>query len=118
MKSIIGAQTEEEKKNMINQVEEGLELLEDAFNKNSKGKRYFGGDQLGYLDIAFGCFLGWLRVTEIYNQIILLDKKKTPGLSKWAERLCANAAVKDVMPQTEKLLEVAKMLVAKMRASN
>ena len=98
----MGAQTEEEK-NIINQVEEGLELLEDAF-KSGKGKHYFGGDQLGYLDIEFRCFLGWLRVTEISSEIILLDKKKTPSLSKWAKSFCANTTIKDVMPQVEKLL--------------
>ncbi|CAL8994411.1 unnamed protein product [Prunus brigantina] len=85
--------------------EEGLVLLEEAFEKINKGKDFFSGDKIGYLDIAFGCFLGWLRVTEKMNGVKLLDETKTPGLAKWAHKFCADAAVKDVMPETEKLAE-------------
>ncbi|ONI30655.1 hypothetical protein PRUPE_1G264800 [Prunus persica] len=60
----------------------GPVLLEEAFEKTSKGKDFFSGDKIGYLDIAFGCFLGWLRVTEKMNGVKLLDETKTPGLPK------------------------------------
>ncbi|XP_057749002.1 glutathione S-transferase U17-like [Arachis stenosperma] len=117
MKSIAGAKGEEERKRLIKEVEEGLALLEDAFNKiTSKGnnKLFFGGDQIGYLDIAFGSLLGWLRVTEITTGVKLFDQVNTPGLANWAERFCAHAAVKDVMPHTHKLLEFAKTLMTKL----
>ncbi|KAF2282550.1 hypothetical protein GH714_038163 [Hevea brasiliensis] len=48
----------EAKDQVIGTIVEGLDLLEDAFVKISKGKTFFGGDQIGYLDIAFGCYLG------------------------------------------------------------
>ncbi|XP_020975911.1 pentatricopeptide repeat-containing protein At1g05670, mitochondrial [Arachis ipaensis] len=117
LRSVRGAKGEDERKKLIKEVGEGLTLLEDALNKISRGKDFFGGDQIGYLDIAFGCFLGWLRVTESLTGVKLLDQVKTPCLAKWAERFCAHGAVKDVMPQTEKLVEFAKMLMAKMAAS-
>ncbi len=44
----------------------------------------------------------------------LLDEAKTPGLVKWAERFCADGAVKGVMPETEKLVEFSKVLLAKL----
>ncbi|KAG8500667.1 hypothetical protein CXB51_004349 [Gossypium anomalum] len=117
VKSIGVAKGEEAKKAAIAQVEEGLALMEEAYDKCSKGKGYFGGDEVGYLDIAFGSFLGWLRVTEKFNAMKLLDEGKTPGLVKWADRFCSHAAVKDVMPDTDKLAEFGKFVIAKIRAA-
>ncbi|KAA8529486.1 hypothetical protein F0562_033715 [Nyssa sinensis] len=117
--SAIGmAESEEAKKAAMEQVEGGLVLLENAFVKCSKGKNFFSGDQVGYLDITLGCFLGWLRVTEKMNNVKLLDEAKTPGLDKWADRFCSDVAVKDVMPETEKLIEFAKVVFAKLRAAS
>ena len=45
----------------------------------------------------------------------LLDEAKTPGLVKWAERFCADVAVKSVMLETEKLTEFSKVLMAKVK---
>lgn len=117
MKGIGAAQGEEAKKAAVEQVEAGLALLEEAYEKSSKGRDFFGGDEIGYLDIAFGCFMGWLRVIEKLNGVKLLDQAKTPGLVNWADKFCAHAAVKDVMPETDKLAEIAKILAAKLRGA-
>ncbi|KAL5722513.1 glutathione transferase [Ranunculus cassubicifolius] len=115
LKAVTTANGEEEKKAAIEAVAEGVGLLEGAFQEMSKGKGFFGGDTVGYLDIAFGSCLGWLRVSEKVNGCKYLDENKTPGLCGWAEKFCSDAAVKDVMPETDKLAEFAKMLFAKMR---
>jgi len=116
MRRIRGAQGEE-RQELVDQVVEGLALLEEAFGKYSKGKAFFGGDQIGFIDIAFGSLLGWLRVTEKVGEVKLLDEAKTPGLVKWADCFCADAAVKSVMPETEKLIEFSKFLMAKMKGA-
>ncbi|KAL7260993.1 hypothetical protein ACSBR1_006624 [Camellia fascicularis] len=110
------AEGEEAKVAVLWRLREGLMLLEDAFAKCSKGKDYFGGDSIGYLDIAFGSFLGWLKVAEKMEELEFLDRTKTPGLVRWAERFCSHEAVKGALPETEKLLETAKMLQAKAQA--
>ncbi|KAF7123924.1 hypothetical protein RHSIM_Rhsim12G0128500 [Rhododendron simsii] len=110
LKEIRMTHEEEAKLAAIERVVEGLALLEEAFEKCSKGKSFFGGDSIGYLDIAFGCFLGWLRATEKIADVKLLDEAKTPGLVGWAERFCSDDAVKDVMPKTDMLVEIAKIL--------
>ncbi|XP_025013289.2 pentatricopeptide repeat-containing protein At1g05670, mitochondrial [Ricinus communis] len=107
----------EEKEKAIGQIVEGLKLLEDAYVKSSKGKAFFGGDEIGYLDIAFGCYLGWLRATEKLSEVKLLDEAKTPGLVKWAETFSSHPAVKDVLPETDKLVEFGKSLFARLRAA-
>ncbi|KAL0421224.1 UNVERIFIED_CONTAM: Glutathione S-transferase U17 [Sesamum latifolium] len=44
----------EETKNALEESGEGLVLLEEAFTKCSKGQKFFGGERIGYLDIALG----------------------------------------------------------------
>lgn len=84
---------------------EGLVLLEEAFVKSSKGKGYFGGDNIGYLDVVLGSLLGWLRVREVTQGVSFLDKSKAPQLAAWADRFTSNPAVVDVLPKTEKLVD-------------
>ncbi|KAL5722509.1 glutathione transferase [Ranunculus cassubicifolius] len=114
LRGVTTAKTDEEKKAAIEAVTAGVGLLEDAFQEISKGKSYFGGDTVGYVDIAFGSCLGWMKVSEKLNGFTLLGESSTPGLYGWAERFCADEAVKDVMPETEKLAEFAKALFARM----
>ncbi|KAH7835306.1 hypothetical protein Vadar_024918 [Vaccinium darrowii] len=98
------------------QIMEGIMLLEDAFAKCGKGKDFFGGDTIGFLDIAIGSFLGWMRATEKTSDIKLIDETKTPGLFGWAERFGSNDAVKDVIPKTETLVELAKTMAPRAKA--
>ncbi|XP_065860913.1 glutathione S-transferase U17-like [Euphorbia lathyris] len=101
----------------IKQVIDGFVLLEEALVKSSKGKAFFGGDEIGYLDIALGSYLGWFRATEKMAEIQLLDESKTPNLCKWAHAFSSHPAVKDVMPETDKLVEFGKQIAAKMLAA-
>ncbi|OMO55054.1 hypothetical protein COLO4_36223 [Corchorus olitorius] len=117
LKGIGMAQGEEARKAAMAPVEEGLVLLEEAFGKCSKGKPFFGGDQIGFLDIAFGSTLGWLKAVEKMNEIEIFSEAKTPALLKWADNFCSDAAVKDIMPETEKLVEFGKIIAAKMKAA-
>ncbi|KAL8121141.1 glutathione S-transferase U17-like [Apium graveolens] len=116
LRSIATSNGEEEKNAAIKLVQEGLVLLEDAYTKCSRGKMFFGGEKIGYLDIALGSFLGWMRVTEKVNNVKLIDEANTPGLVNWAHNFCSDAAVKDVMPQTDKLYDFSKVLMAQMKA--
>ncbi|KAK3038609.1 hypothetical protein RJ639_027272 [Escallonia herrerae] len=108
---------EEARAALIEKVVGGLALLEAAFVKCSKGKAYFGGDRIRYLDIAFGCILGWLKVGEITVDVKLLDEAKIPGLAEWAVRFSSNDAVKDVLPGPERLMEAFKIFQARAKAA-
>lgn len=116
LRGLRNAEGEEAKAAALEQVREGLVLLEDAFTKCGKGKGFFGGDTIGYVDIAFGSFLGWLRTTEKMAEIKLIDETETPGLFGWAQRFGSNAAVKDVIPETNKIVELVKMMAARPKA--
>ncbi|KAK9707296.1 hypothetical protein RND81_07G187600 [Saponaria officinalis] len=110
------AETPEAKATALKQLKEGLILLEEAFVKLSNGKPYFGGDNIGYVDIVFGSYIGLIRTSEKLNKAKLLDESDTPSLVTWADKFCAHEAVKDVMPDTDKLAEFAKVMLAKRRA--
>ncbi|KAL3654174.1 Glutathione S-transferase [Castilleja foliolosa] len=95
-----------------------LGLLENTFTNCSKGKKFFGGEKIGYVDIALGSFLAWIRVLEKLCSDSLIDETKTPNLFKWAQEFCDDDAVKDVLPETEKLLEFANNLAARVKNAN
>ncbi|KAL6983445.1 Glutathione S-transferase U18 [Sarracenia purpurea var. burkii] len=116
LRKLRDAKGKEEKLAALNQTVEGLVLLEEVFAKTCKGKDFFGGDHMGYIDIALGSFLGWLKATEKLADVKLLDETKIPGLVRWAERFCSAAEVKDVIPETEELLEFARMFLLKPQA--
>ena len=107
------AESEDAKKATIAKMEEGLVLLEEVFRKLSKGKAFFGGDNIGYLDLAIGCFLVWIEVIEKFSEIKLLNEAKTPFLLEWADSFSSHAAVKDVLPEVDKLAEFGVKLRAK-----
>ncbi|CAN1852574.1 Glutathione S-transferase U17 [Linum perenne] len=111
------APNEEAKTAAVNQLKEGLTFLEEAYGKISKGKAFFGGETIGYLDIAFGSLLGWLKAVQVMTGTKLIAEDSTPGLAKWVEKFSADPAVKDVMPETEKLIEFAKVLAAKAKGA-
>ncbi|KAK3038606.1 hypothetical protein RJ639_027269 [Escallonia herrerae] len=114
---ILFARGEEAKKAAIQETQEGLALLEAAFVKCSKGKAYFDGDSIGYIDIALGCLLGWLEVGEEVANVKFLDQSKTPGLVGWAKKFRLDDAAKEFIPEAEKLKQTVKMIQAMAKAS-
>lgn len=102
----------EERRELIRRSNEGLILLEEAFVACSKGKAYFGGDSIGYLDIILGSCLPWLKVTEEVVGVELLGRGTAPELSKWADRLSEDEKVKAVFPDTPKLMELHESIMA------
>lgn len=80
--------------------------------KCGKGGDFFGGDNVGYIDIVLGSYLGWIKVTELMLGIKLIDESKTPGLAGWAEKIRSNELFKDVLPDPEKLIEFYMMVQA------
>lgn len=87
------------------QVYTALQHLEEAFVKCSQGKLYFGGNNIGFLDLVLGSHLGWFKAVEKIAGVKILDETQFPKLTAWAARFCAHHAVEDVMPNTDRLVE-------------
>ncbi|XP_074580592.1 glutathione S-transferase U17-like [Curcuma longa] len=106
------AATEEARAEAVEQVRAGLLLLEEAFVKLSEGKAFFGGDHVAYLDVMFGCFVNWIKAAEELVSVELLDEATMPALHGWAVSFREHEAVKEVMPDSGKVLEFLKILHA------
>lgn len=85
---------------------EGLVLLDEAFVQISKGKAYFGGDEIGFLDIVIGTMVNWIKAREVMANVKLLDETKIPGLVRWADKFISNDVVKNILPSTDEAVEV------------
>ncbi|KAL1550959.1 glutathione transferase [Salvia divinorum] len=107
----------DEKAAAVEETKRGLALFEEAFVKCSKGGGFFGGERIGYLDIALGSFLSWTRVVEIKRNVSLIDESATPNLFHWARRFAADDAVNSVFPGIDNHLRIADIVVAKNKAS-
>jgi len=93
----------------IAKLEQCMALLEETFQECSKGRGFFGGENIGFIDIGFGSMLGPLTVLEKFTGVKFIHPENTPGLFHWADRFYAHEAVKPVMPDIEKLVQFARL---------
>ncbi|OEL18970.1 Glutathione S-transferase U18 [Dichanthelium oligosanthes] len=99
------------------QVAAALGQLEEAFAGCSKGRHFFAGDDVGFLDIVLGSYVGWFRAAELVTGQPVLDETRTPRLAAWAARFCAHDAVRDVKPDPVRLVEFGEALRAALAAN-
>ncbi|WOL03187.1 hypothetical protein Cni_G11907 [Canna indica] len=99
----------EGQKAAVDQVHENLKLLECELKDGAfKGKRFFGGDQIGLLDIVLGCGSYWLAVFEEVMEVKLVDPEAFPVFHAWLREFEAQTQVKETIPAIDKLLEYAR----------
>ncbi|CAN6306065.1 unnamed protein product [Urochloa humidicola] len=104
--TILFAPEAEKKADAAARIITALETLEGAFRECSKGKHFFGGDGVGFVDVVLGSYLGWFKVFEKMVGVRVLDEARTPLLAAWSERFAAAGAAKDVLPDdVDKVIE-------------
>ena len=102
------AATEEERAAKVNETFAAIEQLEEALAQCSNGKAFFAGDSIGYLDLAVGCHLHWLRTVRKMFDVEFVDTGKTPLLAAWAKRFGESEAARVVVPDTDVVVAYAK----------
>nr|AAY64043.1 tau class glutathione S-transferase [Pinus densata]WAA68345.1 tau class glutathione S-transferases [Pinus densata]WAA68388.1 tau class glutathione S-transferases [Pinus yunnanensis] len=82
-------------------------LIEEALRTNRcfAGKAYFGGDEIGLIDIALGGMSTFIKAVEKATDSVLIDPEKMPLLTAWMDRFCKSDGVKEVMPDPVKHAE-------------
>ncbi|KAJ0977586.1 hypothetical protein J5N97_013089 [Dioscorea zingiberensis] len=107
---VVKGETREAKIDAAREAIARLQPLEEAFGKQSKGKHFFGGETIGFLDIALGSYLVWIKALEKITGLEFFDR--FPNLSAWAECFWADDVVKAVMPEVDAVVDLAKKLQA------
>ncbi|XP_030544560.1 probable glutathione S-transferase [Rhodamnia argentea] len=79
---------------------EHLQKLEEEL----KGKKFFGGDSIGYLDIALGWLANLNRVFEEMCSFKVVDGERFPLLFAWLEEFSDAPVIKDCWPPHDKLV--------------
>ncbi|VFQ95217.1 unnamed protein product [Cuscuta campestris] len=102
---------EGDKKEEMKKLVEMISPLEDVLLliKRKGNNKFFGGERIGWLDIALGSLVGWFKAVEAAcNGGVELFFEGSPSLSRWSEDFAAEDAVRGVLPPTEELVEFAK----------
>lgn len=89
----------EEQKKAIGEAVEQLKVLENEL----KGKKFFGGESIGLVDIAANVIGLWLGVYQEIMGIQILTKDKLPRLSEWANDYTNSSIIKQSLPSKDEL---------------
>lgn len=105
------ASTGEEQEAAVRQVHENLALLEAELREGAfKGRRFFGGDEVGFLDVVLGCGSYWLAVFEEVTGVQLVDADAFPLFHAWLRDFEAQEEVRETIPSVDRLLDYARGL--------
>ncbi|KAL4285259.1 hypothetical protein GQ457_16G023270 [Hibiscus cannabinus] len=97
MKAVMGPENEREK--AVEEAGDCLKTLESALN----GKRFFGGDAIGMVDIAANFIGFWVRIIQEIAGVELLSADKLPALFKWTDEFVSCSVVKESLPPQDKI---------------
>lgn len=91
----------EEKENAIKYLEDTVRVLDEEL----KGKKFFGGENIGFSDLALGWMAFWLPVSEEVASFEVLDSKKFPWFVSWTENFLQVPVIKENLPPRDKTVE-------------
>ncbi|XLS79330.1 hypothetical protein HN51_063555 [Arachis hypogaea] len=94
----------EEQQKAAEEARENLKRLEVGL----EGKRFFGGDNIGFADIAIGWLPYWIGIAEEVVAINLIDAESIPKLYSWFHAFIDIPIIKELMPPQHKLLHHTK----------
>lgn len=91
----------EEKERAQSIAVEAVERIEEQL----KGKQFFGGDDIGYLDLAAGWVAHWLPVWEEVGAASIMDPLRFPCTASWVRSFSAHPLIRDNLPPRDKMLD-------------
>ncbi|XP_050118616.1 protein BLISTER-like isoform X5 [Malus sylvestris] len=106
-----GEEQEKAKKDSL----EMLRTIEDHAAGTLGKKKFFGGDNIGIVDIAFGGIAHWFGVIEDVVEVRLFEAKEFPRLYAWTNDFKQVPAIKENLPDRHKLLLLFKQVLPNSR---
>jgi glutathione S-transferase len=91
----------EARRGLVAETKENLALMEAQL----EGRRFFGGDEIGYLDIA-ASGLAWVTVLEELAgaERSVIGEEEFPALCRWRGEYTSHEAVKACVPSREQIV--------------
>jgi len=111
LRGVLMGQGEQQQKAVEESVA-NLLVLEEALQTSScfSGKAYFGGDNIGFVDIALGGMLPFIKTLEKVTDTVFIDLEKMPLLTAWIDRFSAIYEGKKIVLDPAKMLEIISAL--------
>ncbi|KAJ8639987.1 hypothetical protein MRB53_016681 [Persea americana] len=103
----------EEQMKTLKEVQDSLKPLEEL-----KGKRFFGGETIGYLDMVIGWIAFLCPTYEELLGVTYVDPNSMPLLHAWCQEYTNVPLVKEGLPPREKLLPYLKVIREKLMSSS
>lgn len=85
-------------------VKNWLDVLETVEDHALGDKKYFHGDKIGMMDIAFGPIVQSSSVVQDVLGVKLLDSDKLPRLCRWYQNLVQVPVIKETLPDHDKFV--------------
>ncbi|XP_044474808.1 glutathione transferase GST 23-like [Mangifera indica] len=76
-----------------------------TLERGLEGRPFFGGETIGFLDIAVGWVGIWGRVVEEIVGVNLIDAETMPLLTAWLNKFLEVPIIKECIPSWDELLE-------------
>lgn len=89
-----------EQEAVLAEASEHLQKLEEEL----RGKKFFSGENIGYLDIALGWLANLVRVFEEVSSLRVLDVERFPLLCAWLKEFSDAPVIKDCWPPHDMLI--------------
>ncbi|KAL2343263.1 hypothetical protein Fmac_004548 [Flemingia macrophylla] len=90
----------EDQENALKVAREAMQKIEEEI----KGKKFFGGENIGYLDIALGWISYWLPVWEEVGSMQIIDTLKFPATTEWMTNILSHPVINDSLPPRDEML--------------
>ncbi|MCL7030449.1 hypothetical protein MKW94_014722 [Papaver nudicaule] len=97
---------EETKEKIVNEIMDILKTFEDH---GLGDKKFFGGDDIGFTDLAVGTGIHWMKVVEEMKQVKIFET--STRLNAWLERFNEVPVIKESLPNHQDLVAYFKSRV-------
>ncbi|GAA0183921.1 hypothetical protein LIER_31253 [Lithospermum erythrorhizon] len=91
----------EDKEEASRELLEALKILEE---QGLGDKKFFGGSEIGLVDISFGNLGLWFECMQELVGVTLLEPAKLPRLYTWVKNLQQHSVIKENLPDKNKLM--------------
>ncbi|MED6218233.1 hypothetical protein PIB30_025008 [Stylosanthes scabra] len=95
--------SKDEKERAI-EIEKAQETLQVMEEKGIGEKKFFGGNNIGMVDLAYGLLCHWLEGLEEITGLKLIDPSRFPRLHAWTQNFKQVPVIKENLPDYEKLV--------------